>query len=103
MSDKEILVKEVEQYVKNLATSLFGFNSIPTQAVINYVIKNLNDKYGYLIDLFADKNGNINMNMLGEAVREEIKRRNGFTIGRVKFTDKDVDDFIALYNDSKKK
>ena len=43
------------------------------------------------------------MNMLGEAVREEIKRRNGFTIGRVKFTDKDVDDFIALYNDSKKK
>lgn len=103
MSDKEILVKAVEQYVKNLASSLFGFNSIPTQAVINYVIKNLNDKYGYLIDLFADKNGNINMNMLGEAVREEIKRRNGFTIGRVKFTDKDVDDFIALYNDSKKK
>ena len=72
MSDKEILVKAVEQYVKNLASSLFGFNSIPTQAVINYVIKNLNDKYGYLIDLFADKNGNINMNMLGEAVREEI-------------------------------
>ena len=103
MSDKEILVKAVEQYVKNLASSLFGFNSIPTQAVINYVIKNLNDKYGYLIDLFADKNGNINMNMLGEAVREEIKHRNGFTIGRVKFTDKDVDDFIALYNDSKKK
>lgn len=103
MSDKEILVKAVEQYVKNLASSLFSFNSIPTQAVINYVIKNLNDKYGYLIDLFADKNGNINMNMLGEAVREEIKRRNGFTIGRVKFTDKDVDDFIALYNDSKKK
>ena len=103
MSDKEILVKAVEQYVKNLASSLFGFNSIPTQAVINYVIKNLNDKYGYLVDLFADKNGNINMNMLGEAVREEIKRRNGFTIGRVKFTDKDVDDFIALYNDSKKK
>lgn len=103
MSDREILVKAVEQYVKNLASSLFGFNSIPTQAVINYVIKNLNDKYGYLIDLFADKNGNINMNMLGEAVREEIKRRNGFTIGRVKFTDKDVDDFIALYNDSKKK
>ena len=103
MSDKEILVKAVEQYVKNLASSLFGFNSIPTQAVINYVIKNLNDKYGYLIDLFTDKNGNINMNMLGEAVREEIKRRNGFTIGRVKFTDKDVDDFIALYNDSKKK
>lgn len=103
MSDKEILVKAVEQYVKNLASSLFGFNSIPTQAVINYVIKNLNDKYGYLIDLFADKNGNINMNMLGEAVREEIKRRNGFTIGRIKFTDKDVDDFIALYNDSKKK
>ena len=103
MSDKEILVKAVEQYIKNLASSLFGFNSIPTQAVINYVIKNLNDKYGYLIDLFADKNGNINMNMLGEAVREEIKRRNGFTIGRIKFTDKDVDDFIALYNDSKKK
>ena len=103
MSDKEILVKAVEQYVKNLASSLFGFNSIPTQAVINYVIKNLNDKYGYLIDLFADKNDNINMNMLGEAVREEIKRRNGFTIGRVKFTDKDIDDFIALYNDSKKK
>ena len=103
MSDKEILVKAVEQYVKNLASSLFGFNSIPTQAVINYVIKNLNDKYGYLIDLFADKNGNINMNMLGEDDRDEIKLRNGFNIGRVKFTEKDIDDFIALYNDSKKK
>lgn len=64
MSDKEILVKTFEQYAKNLASTMFGLNSLPTQAVVNYVVKNAVDKYGPIIDLFIDKNGNINVDML---------------------------------------
>lgn len=47
MSDKEILVKTFEQYAKNLASTMFGLNSLPTQAVVNYVVKNAVDKCGY--------------------------------------------------------
>lgn len=49
MSDKEILVKTFEQYAKNLASTMFGLNSLPTQAVVNYVVKNAVDKYGPIL------------------------------------------------------
>ena len=91
MSDKEILVKTFEQYAKNLASTMFGLNSLPTQAVVNYVVKNA-----------VDKNGNINVDMLGEAAREEIKRMGGFTVGRIKFTDKDVDELVNTFKANKK-
>ena len=103
MSDKEILVKSFEQYVKNLASSLFGFNSIPTQAVINYIIRNIDDKYGYILDIFTDKAGNINIDILGEAVMEEIKRHNGFKIANIKFTDKDIKELIDIFKSNKSK
>ena len=102
MSDKEILVKTFEQYAKYLASTMFGLNSLPTQAVVNYVVKNAVDKYGPIIDLFIDKNGNINVDMLGEAAREEIKRMGGFTVGRIKFTDKDVDELVNTFKANKK-
>ena len=87
MSDKEILISTFEQYAKNLASTLFGFNSIPTQAVVNYVVKNAVDKYGSYIDLFVNKSGNIDIDLLGEAAIEEVRKMGRFTIGRIKFTD----------------
>lgn len=102
MSDKEILVRTFEQYAKNLASTMFGLDSLPTQAVVNYVVKNAVDKYGPIIDLFIDKNGNINVDMLGDAAREEIKRMGGFTVGRIKFTDKDIDELVNTFKANKK-
>lgn len=52
--------------------------------------------------LLGDKNGNINVDMLGEAAREEIKRMGGFTVGRIKFTDKDVDELVNTFKANKK-
>jgi hypothetical protein len=102
MSDKEILIHSFEQYAKGIASNLFGFNSMPAQAVINYVIKNAVDKYEPFIDLFVDKTGNINIDVLAEAARAEIKQRGGVTIGRIKFTDKDVDELVSTFKSHKK-
>ena len=81
---------------------MFGLNSLPTHAVVNYVVKNAVNKYWPIKDLFIDKNGNINVDMLGEAAREEIKRMGGFTVGRIKFTDKDVDELVNTFKANKK-
>lgn len=52
MSDKEIL---------------FHLNSVASQAVITYVVKNMEDKY---LEIFTDVNGNINVDLLGNAAKE---------------------------------
>lgn len=85
-----------------LTLGIIGTGLAATQAVVNYVVKNAVDKYGPIIDLFIDKNGNINVDMLGEAAREEIKRMGGFTVGRIKFTDKDVDELVNTFKANKK-
>lgn len=108
MSDKEILIMSVSKYAKSLASDLFHINSLASQAVINYVIKNMEDKYGQWIDLFIDKNNNINMELLGNAVKEELKNRseNGLVVNifgkAVMFNDKDIDELINIFKDFKK-
>lgn len=108
MSDKEILIMSVSKYAKSLASDLFHINSLASQAVINYVIGNLEDKYGQWIDLFVDKNDNINIDLLGNAFKEELKSRseNGLVVnifGRaVVFNDKDVDELIGIFKGYKK-
>lgn len=102
MSDKEILIQSFEEYAKGIASSMFGLNSVPMQAVVSYVIKNAVDKYGPILDLFVDKDGNININMLGDAAKEEIKRKGGITVGRIKFTDKDVDELVNTFKANRK-
>lgn len=46
MSDKEIVFQAINKYAKDLASNLFHFNSVASQAVITYVVKNMEDKYG---------------------------------------------------------
>lgn len=108
MSDKEILILSISKYAKGLASDLFHINSLASQAVINYVIKNMEDKYGQWIDLFIDKNDNINIDLLGNAFKEELKNRSesGLVVnifGRaVVFNDKDVDELINIFKEFKK-
>ena len=105
MSDKEILVMSVSKYAKNLASDLFHINSLASQALISYVIKNMEDKYGQYVDLFSDKNGNINIELLGNAFKEELKNREGIIVnifGKViMFNEKDVDDLINIFKEFK--
>lgn len=105
MSDKEILVMSVSKYAKNLASDLFHINSLASQALISYVIKNMEDKYGQYVDLFIDKNGNINIELLGNAFKEELKNREGIIVnifGKViMFNEKDVDDLINIFKEFK--
>ena len=105
MSDKEILIMSISKYAKNLASDLFHINSLASQALISYVIKNMEDKYGRYVDLFIDKNGNINIELLGNAFKEELKNREGIIVnifGKViMFNEKDVDDLINIFKEFK--
>lgn len=109
MSDKEILILAINKYAKQLAAELFHMNSLASQAVIGYVLKNIEDKYGQWIDVFVDKDNNINVCLLGDAIKEEIKARSedGLVVnlfGRaIIFNDKDVDELIDIFNTYKKK
>lgn len=109
MSDKEILVMSVSRYVKSLASDLFHINSLASQAVINYVINNLEDKYGSYIDLFVDKDGNINIDLLGNAFKEELKNRDekGVVVNlfgkALVFNSKDVEELVSIFKEYKKK
>lgn len=62
VSDKEILMQAAEKYAKGIASNFFGLSSLPVQTAVTYVIRNWVD----MIDLFVDKNGNINTKILGE-------------------------------------
>ena len=105
MSDKEILIMSISKSAKNLASDLFHINSLASQALISYVIKNMEDKYGRYLDLFIDKNGNINIELLGNAFKEELKNREGIIVnifGKViMFNEKDVDDLINIFKEFK--
>ena len=92
MSDKEIVFQAINKYAKDLASNLFHFNSVASQAVITYVVKNMEDKYGKYLDIFTDVHGNINLELLAtqnaEIVlrqdKDRIKREEGRTIGAMK-------------------
>lgn len=75
MSDKEIVFQAINKYAKDLASNLFHFNSVASQAVITYVVKNMEDKYGKYLDIFTDVHGNINLELLANAVKAEMKEK----------------------------
>ena len=60
VSDKEVLMQAAEKYAKGIASNFFGLSSLPVQTAVTYVIRNWVDKHNDMIDLFVDKNGNIN-------------------------------------------
>lgn len=46
MSDKELIFQAANTFTKNLVSNLFGINTIGTDALITYVVNNMEDKYG---------------------------------------------------------
>jgi hypothetical protein len=44
MSDKELLFQAANTFTKNLVSNLFGINTIGTDALITYVVNNMEDE-----------------------------------------------------------
>lgn len=105
MSDKEILIQAVNKYAKTLASQLLGINSIAGKVAISYIINNLNSKYGSYLDVLVNNQGNIDMKVIGEAFKEELKNRNGYTLSifgnHLKFDHNDIDELVTIYNNLK--
>ena len=51
MSDKELLFQAANTFTKNLVSNLFGINTIGTDALITYVVNNMEDKYGIYLEM----------------------------------------------------
>ena len=75
--NKDLLVAASEKYVTNTVGNLFGISSLPAQALMKYAVRNIANKYGMIFDIFSDKDGNIDSELLLNAVRAELKNRGG--------------------------
>lgn len=82
MSDKELLFQAANTFTKNLVSNLFGINTIGTDALITYVVNNMEDKYGMYLEPFLDKGGNINIDLFGKPI---------------KFGEADIDEFEKIF------
>lgn len=93
----------INKYAKDLASNLFHFNSVASQAVITYVVKNMEDKYGKYLDIFTDVHGNINLELLANAVKAEMKEKSadGFVVNilnkPVRFGEDDVNQLVEIF------
>lgn len=105
MSDKEILIQSIHKIADSLASKLFNLNSVGSKAILTYILNNLEDKYSTYLDLFVNKEGNINMELLCNSFKDEIKSRNGIVISvlgkHIKFNDDDVDELLKTFNQFK--
>lgn len=97
VSDKEIFIQSLESYATKTVSSLFGLESIATQTLIRYGIRVLSEKYGFLLDLFTDKTGSLNIPLLVDAAKSEIKARGGVKLWNIKFTEKDIEEIYNIY------
>ena len=103
ISDKELLTQSLEKYVTKTVDSLFGISSLPAQTLLRYGVRNLMDKYGAILDVFTTKDGIINVPLMIDAVKSEVKARGGLQFWNIKFTDRDFEEILTIYNDLKDK
>lgn len=97
VSDKELLVQSLESYALRTVSHLFGLESMATQTLIRYAIRVLEDKYGFLLDIFTDKSGSLNIPLLIDAAKSEIKARGGVNFWGIKFTERDIEEINDIY------
>lgn len=103
MSDKELIFQAANTFTKNLINSLFGINTIGTDALITYVVNNAYDKYGMYLEPFIDVNGNINIDLFGNALRDvmKVRAKDGFVMklfGKsIRFGESDIDEFEKIF------
>lgn len=98
VSDKELFIQSIEEYVCGVAKKLFGISSLPGQTLIKYGIRNLSDKYEFLIDVLIDKHGKLNQELLVDALKSEIRCRGGIRFMGIKFNESDVEEIMDIYN-----
>lgn len=103
ISDKELLTQSLEKYITKTVDSLFGISSLPAQTLLRYGVRNVVDKYSAVLDIFTTKEGTINIPLVIDALRSEVKARGGLQFWNIKFTDRDVDEILAIYNDLKER
>ena len=107
MSDKELIFQAANTFIKNIIYKLYGINSIGVEALITYVVNNMYDKYAQYLDIFTDKNGNINIELFNNALKDILKNQYDdkyiFNIfGKsIKFTSNDVNDFEKIFKNLK--
>lgn len=103
MSDKELIFQAANTFVKNIVNDLFKINTIGTDALISYIINNMYDKYNSYLDFITDKDGNINITLFNNALKDILKNQfDGkyiFSIfGKtIKFTQSDFDEFEKIF------
>lgn len=103
ISDKELLTQSLEKYVTKTVDSLFGISSLPAQTLLRYGVRNLMDKYSAVLDIFTTKEGTINLPLVIDAVKSEVRARGGLQIWNIKFTDRDFEEILVIYNELKEK
>lgn len=103
ISDKELLTQSLEKYVTKTVDSLFGISSLPAQTLLRYGVRNIMDKYGAILDVFTTKEGIINVPLMIDAIKSEVKARGGLQFWNVKFTDRDFEEILTIYNELKDK
>lgn len=97
VSDKELLIQSIESYALRTVSSLFGLESMATQTLIRYAVRVMFDKYDALLNLFVDKDGNMNIPLLIDAAKAEIKARGGVNFWGIKFTESDIEEINNIY------
>ena len=103
MSDIDLLFQAVNTFIKKIVNDLLGLSSIGTDTLISYILNNVKDKYSGYLDILTDKNGNINVDILQKALTDVVNTRGTVQIfGKyIKFTEKDVSDFINMFKQLK--
>jgi hypothetical protein len=97
VSDRELLIQALETYVTKTVGSLFGFTSLPAQALMRYGVRTMADKYGFLLDMFTSSDGSIIVPLMIDAAKSEIKSRGGLKIWNVKITESDFEEILNTY------
>lgn len=103
MSDIDLLFQATNTFIKKIVNDLLGISSIGTDTLITYILNNAKDKYSVYLDILTDKEGNINIDILDKALTDTIKTKGTIQIfGKyIKFTEKDVSDFINMFKQLK--
>lgn len=111
--DEQKVLAQMPEYQMAKQTYEAGFMSflgtkfsqefVSSQAVITYVVKNMEDKYGKYLDIFTDVHGNINLELLANAVKAEMKEKSadGFVVNilnkPVRFGEDDVNQLVEIF------
>lgn len=103
MSDIDLLFQAANTFIKKIVNDLLGISSIGTDTLITYILNNVKDKYSVYLNILTDKEGNINIDILDKALTDTIKTKGTIQIfGKyIKFTEKDVSDFINMFKQLK--